>query len=117
MLKKFFLSQTEHLLTPEECADKYNTDINLKKAAESKGLTSQQAANILLQTGPNILTPPKRRHPILKYLDCVASLFNLLLILAGILDYILLAIDFQANFANVSSNTIYMYAICGTHHF
>ena len=56
------------------------------------------------ETGPNILTPPKRRHPILKYLDCVASLFNLLLILAGILDYILLAIDFEANFANVSDD-------------
>ncbi|CAO3655723.1 unnamed protein product [Mucor hiemalis] len=91
---------TEHMLTPGECADKYHTDINLKKAGDSKGLTSQQAANILLETGPNILTPPKRRHPLLKYLDCVASLFNLLLILAGILDYILLAIDFEANFAN-----------------
>ncbi|KAI8052603.1 uncharacterized protein B0P05DRAFT_479916 [Gilbertella persicaria] len=91
---------TEHLLTPEECASKYNTHIELKKAADSKGLTSQQAANILSETGPNILTPPKRRHPILKYLDCVVKLFNLLLILAGILDYILLGIDFEANFAN-----------------
>ncbi|KAI7896318.1 uncharacterized protein EV154DRAFT_493008 [Mucor mucedo] len=91
---------TEHLLTPEECADKYNTLIDLKKAGESQGLTAQQAANVLLETGPNVLTPPKRRHPFLKYIDCVLSLFNLLLILAGILDYILLAIDYKANFAN-----------------
>jgi sodium/potassium-transporting ATPase subunit alpha len=74
----------------------------MKRAGDSKGLTAQQAANVLAATGPNILTPPKRRHPILKYLDCVTSLFNLLLIVAGILDYILLAIDFEANFANVS---------------
>jgi sodium/potassium-transporting ATPase subunit alpha len=89
-------------MTPQECANKYNTHIDAVKASDSQGLTAQQAANVLLETGPNRLTPPKRRHPILKYLDCVVKLFNLLLILAGILDYILLAIDFEANFANVS---------------
>ncbi|RCH98665.1 hypothetical protein CU098_007153 [Rhizopus stolonifer] len=91
---------TEHLLSPEECAAKYNTHIDIKKASESKGLTNQQAANVLAETGPNRLTPPKKRHPILKYFDCVVKLFNLLLILAGILDYILLAINYQENFAN-----------------
>ncbi|KAG1348857.1 hypothetical protein G6F62_003745 [Rhizopus arrhizus] len=91
---------TEHLLSPEECASKYNTHIDIKKASDSKGLTSQQAANVLAETGPNLLTPPKKRHPILKYFDCVIKLFNLLLIVAGILDYILLAINYQENFAN-----------------
>ncbi|CAO3698712.1 hypothetical protein G6F70_003584 [Rhizopus microsporus] len=91
---------TEHLLSAEECAAKYNTHINTKKASDSKGLTTQQAANILAETGLNQLSPPKKRHPILKYIDCVLKLFNLLLILAGILDYILLAINFQENFAN-----------------
>jgi sodium/potassium-transporting ATPase subunit alpha len=65
-------------------------------------LTEQQARMVLEETGPNVLSPPKKRHPILKYLDCVVKLFNLLLIFAGILDYILLATDYQANFANVS---------------
>lgn len=74
----------------------------MKKAGDSQGLTPEKAAKILSETGPNVLTPPKRRHPFLKYMDCVLSLFNLLLILAGILDYILLAIDFKANFPNVS---------------
>ncbi|KAI9480653.1 MAG: hypothetical protein EXX96DRAFT_563651 [Benjaminiella poitrasii] len=91
---------TEHLLSPQECAEKYGTHIELSKATESKGLTSQQASNILTETGPNVLSPPKKRHPILKYFDCVVKLFNLLLIFAGILDYILLGIDFEANFAN-----------------
>lgn len=74
----------------------------MKRPGDSKGLTTQQAASTLLETGPNVLTPPKRRHPFLKYLDCVLSLFNLLLIVAGVLDYILLAIDYKGNFPNVS---------------
>ncbi|KAF1801576.1 hypothetical protein V8B55DRAFT_1472060 [Mucor lusitanicus] len=91
---------TEHLLSPQDCAAKYHTDINVKKASDSHGLTAQQAANILTETGPNRLTPPKKRPAILKYFDCVVKLFNLLLILAGILNYILLAIDFKGNFPN-----------------
>lgn len=88
-------------MTPEECAAKYDTEINIKKASDSLGLSAHQAARILSETGPNRLTPPKKRHPILKYFDCVAKLFNLLLILAGVLDYILLAINFKDNFPNV----------------
>jgi hypothetical protein len=49
-----------------------------------------------------VLSPPKKRHPILKYLDSLTSLFNLLLILAGVLEYVLLGIDFKDNFQNVS---------------
>ncbi|KAI8378065.1 uncharacterized protein BYT42DRAFT_572603 [Radiomyces spectabilis] len=91
---------TEHLLTPEACAEMYHTDIDLKKPANSSGLTAEQAHHILQQTGRNVLSPTKKHHPFLKYLECVVKLFNLLLILAGILDYILLAIDFKANFQN-----------------
>ncbi|KAL0079975.1 hypothetical protein F4703DRAFT_1871952 [Phycomyces blakesleeanus] len=91
---------TEHLLSSEECAIKYQTSIDTIKPVDSHGLTSTQAANVLAATGQNILSPPKKRHPILKYLDCVRKLFNLLLILAGVLDYILLGIDFKANFQN-----------------
>lgn len=89
-------------MTPEECAKKYATDINLTKPGESKGLTAAAAAKVLEETGPNVLSPPKKRHPILKYLDCLTSLFNLLLILAGVLEYVLLGIDFKGNFQNVS---------------
>lgn len=91
---------TEHLMSSSECAALYNTRISITKASDSKGLTSEQAMQLLINHGPNVLTPPKKRHPFLKYLDCVVQLFNLLLILAGILDYILLAIDYKANFPN-----------------
>ena len=34
--------------------------------------------------------------------DSLTSLFNLLLILCGVLEYVLLGVDYHANFANVS---------------
>jgi hypothetical protein len=92
----------EHLMAHQDVAERYKTRINLEKPGVSLGLTSQQAEQLLHEHGPNVLTPPKKRHPFLKYLDCLSSLFNLLLILAGILEYILLAIDFKDNFQNVS---------------
>jgi sodium/potassium-transporting ATPase subunit alpha len=92
----------EHLMAHQDVAERYKTRINMEKPGESLGLTTQQAEQLLLEHGPNVLTPPKKRHWILKYWDCLSSLFNLLLILAGFLEYILLGIDFQDNFQNVS---------------
>src|SRR6266536_5288840 len=92
----------EHLMVHQDVAERYKTRINMEKPEESFGLTGQQAEKLLHEHGPNVLTPPKKRHPFLKYLDCLSSLFNLLLILAGILEYILLGINFKDNFQNVS---------------
>jgi len=92
----------EHLMAHQDVAERYKTRINMEKPGDSFGLTSQQVEQLLHEHGPNVLAPPKKRHPFLKYLDCLSSLFNLLLILAGILEYILLAIDFKDNFQNVS---------------
>lgn len=93
---------SEHLMTIQEVADRYKTNVNSARPGESLGLTSEQAAQLLIECGPNNLTPPKKRHWILKFWDCLSSLFNLLLILAGALEYILLGIDFKGNFQNVS---------------
>ncbi|KAK0713196.1 hypothetical protein B0T26DRAFT_753337 [Lasiosphaeria miniovina] len=90
----------EHLMPHADVAERYETSINMKKPGDSLGLTTQQAEELLREHGPNILTPPKKRHPILKYLDALKSLFNLLLIFAGILEYILLGVDFKSNFQN-----------------
>jgi sodium/potassium-transporting ATPase subunit alpha len=91
----------EHLMTLPDVAERYKTRINIEKPGESGGLTSQQAEQLLETHGRNILTPPSKRHPFLKFLDCLLSLFNLLLILAGVLEYILLGIDYKDNFQNV----------------
>ena len=92
----------EHLMAHQDVAERYKTRISMEKPGESIGLTTQQAEQLLLEHGPNVLTPPKKRHWILKFWDCLSSLFNLLLILAGFLEYILLGIDFKNNFQNVS---------------
>ena len=99
----------EHLMDHQDVAERYNTKINMEKPGESIGLTHQQVEQLLQEHGPNVLTPPKKRHPFLKYLDCLRSLFNLLLILAGILEYILLGIDYKDNFQNVS---FYFVSVC-----
>lgn len=93
---------SEHLMVVEDVAERYKTMINKSKPAESLGLSTHQAADLLLTHGPNNLTPPSKRHWILKFWDCLSSLFNLLLIFAGFLEYILLGIDFKGNFQNVS---------------
>lgn len=93
----------EHLMTHEDVAKRYTTHIDIEKPGESQGLTSAAAEQRLLEHGPNILTPAKKKHAIIKFLEYLSSLFNLLLIAAGILEYILLGIDYHDNFQNVSS--------------
>lgn len=93
----------EHLMSHEEVAAKYKTNINMRRPEDSRGLTSEQAKQLLEEHGLNVLTPPKRRHPLLKFLDHLRSLFNLLLIVAGVLEYILLGINYHDNFQNVRS--------------
>ncbi|KAK1753247.1 P-type cation exchange, alpha subunit of ATPase [Echria macrotheca] len=90
----------EHLMKIDDVARRYNTSIDVAKPSDSHGLSSSEAEELLRTHGPNVLTPQKKRHPFLKYLDCLRSLFNLLLILAGILEYILLGIDYKDNFQN-----------------
>jgi sodium/potassium-transporting ATPase subunit alpha len=68
-----------------------------------------QAKKLLEENGPNVLSPPKKKHPIVKYFECLLTLFNILLILAGILMYILFAIDPANNQPNVSYLYIYIY--------
>ncbi|CAG8753261.1 35611_t:CDS:2, partial [Gigaspora margarita] len=83
----------EHLFSPEEIAERYHVNINTVKPSESYGLHENHALDLLNKNGPNILTPPKKKHPIVKYLECLSSLFNILLIVAGVLMYILFGID------------------------
>ncbi|KUJ15206.1 P-type cation exchange, alpha subunit of ATPase [Mollisia scopiformis] len=98
--EKKSVSIDEHLLPHQDVAARYKTNINVASPGESQGLTSAQSEQLLLEHGPNILTPPKKTHPFIKYLQYLSSLFNLLLILAGVLEYILLGISFKANFEN-----------------
>lgn len=105
----------EHRHTAERLLKILDTDFDIKAPASSFGLTSEEAAARLARNGPNVLTPPKKKsafqkasekksnpcltssfHNIcLQFIDCLRTLFNVLLIFAGILEYILLGVDFK----------------------
>lgn len=91
---------TEHQQSPQQVAETLGTSINATNPSTSGGLSVSEAQSRLARDGPNQLTPPKKKSALRKYLDALLSLFNILLILAGILQYVLLAIDFQNNKAN-----------------
>ncbi|KAF9294523.1 hypothetical protein BGZ74_011219 [Mortierella antarctica] len=95
------LDITEHLFSIEEIAARHGVSIDAAKASNSRGLDSQVATQRLAENGPNILSPPKQVSPFVKFFHCLTSLFNLLLILAGILTYILVAVDPEANRINI----------------
>ncbi|KAJ8507033.1 hypothetical protein ONZ45_g10547 [Pleurotus djamor] len=90
----------EHRLPIQDLSEALGTSFDAKIPASSHGLTSEEAKSRLQQYGRNVLTPPIRRSAWRKYLDCLSSMFNILLILAGILEYILLGVDFKGNFPN-----------------
>ncbi|KAG0287811.1 hypothetical protein BGZ97_006987, partial [Linnemannia gamsii] len=94
------LDITEHLFPVEEIAARHNVSIELLKPGSSQGLSTAAATERLAENGPNILSPPKQISPFMKFFHCLTSLFNLLLILAGVLNYILLAVDPVANKVN-----------------
>ncbi|KAJ3192007.1 hypothetical protein HK101_007183 [Irineochytrium annulatum] len=94
------LDITEHLMSFEELMAFHHTSFNSAKPGESKGLTSEEAARRLQEYGPNMLTPPKKRNAFLRFCDILFGLFNLMLIIAGVAAYIVLAIDYQNNKQN-----------------
>ncbi|KAF5349512.1 hypothetical protein D9756_009023 [Leucocoprinus leucothites] len=94
------LDISEHNLSFDAIENTFGTSFDHKEAPKSRGLTEQEAKTRLQRDGPNVLTPPKKRSALMKFIDRLFTMFNILLIVAGILEYILLAIDFKANFSN-----------------
>lgn len=92
---------TEHLMKPEEVALLFNTAINVGSPSSSPGLAQSEAERRLAKDGPNMMTPPKAKSPIILFLECLFSLFNVLLIVASVLTFILYGIDREANGPNV----------------
>ncbi|RKP13278.1 hypothetical protein BJ684DRAFT_10301 [Piptocephalis cylindrospora] len=91
----------DHLLSFAELETRYSTSFSPTDPGHSQGLGSGKAQELLVENGPNTLTPPKRTSAIVKYLIYLCSLFNLLLILAGCLVYLLYGLKPRENKANV----------------
>jgi sodium/potassium-transporting ATPase subunit alpha len=83
----------EHLWNLDSVADKYHTQINVGDPAQSKGLTSEQAAKFYEEYGPNVITPPPRIPLWLLFLLQFTNLLMILLMLTGTLCLILYGVD------------------------
>ncbi|KND04182.1 Na,H/K antiporter P-type ATPase, alpha subunit [Spizellomyces punctatus DAOM BR117] len=91
----------EHLLSFEEIQKLHKTSFDARKPVASAGLTPTEVTQRQAEHGPNILTPPKQKSLLLLYLECLANLFNLLLLIAGVFTYILYGIDPVGNYLNL----------------
>lgn len=89
------------MLSIEQMMARYQVQFNDKKPGQSRGLTAQIVQERETQFGRNVMTPPKEVSLIVRYLICLSNLFNVLLIVAGVLCYILYAMDPINNFPNV----------------
>jgi sodium/potassium-transporting ATPase subunit alpha len=84
----------EHKLQFAALAERMKTHFDSKSPGSSRGLSENEAKARLEKDGQNILTPPRKKSALRKYFDCLNTMFNILLIVAGILEYVLLGIDY-----------------------
>ena len=94
-------------MTIEELCKRYNTGVEQQDVPHSKvrlgncagpittlliqhlqGLSKSLAAERLIEFGPNALTPPKKTSPILRYLQFLSGIFNIMLLVAGALSFV-----------------------------
>ncbi|KAJ3122544.1 hypothetical protein HK098_002770 [Nowakowskiella sp. JEL0407] len=90
----------EHILPVESVIERYNANVNTAKVNQSRGLTAEDAKKRLEVNGPNVLTPPKKVHPFVKWLHCLSQIFNVLLVICAILTWVLYGIDPVGNSSN-----------------
>ncbi|KAI9592828.1 hypothetical protein BDF19DRAFT_387969 [Syncephalis fuscata] len=91
----------EHLMTLDEVSNHYDVLVNESRPENSQGLSAELVQKRTEEYGPNRLTPPKRTHPLVVYFKYLISLFNLLLLISGVLMYILYGIDPADNQSNL----------------
>ena len=81
--------QTEdHLISLQELAAKYGTSLNFESIANSKGLSTEKADELLKIHGKNLLSPPKQKSELEKFCSHILNFLNLLLIGAGALSFV-----------------------------
>ncbi|EGF81882.1 hypothetical protein BATDEDRAFT_9944, partial [Batrachochytrium dendrobatidis JAM81] len=91
----------DHLLSFEQLLSKYKTKANAKNPRASEGLTNEDAALRINDLGANKSTSPKRVPLHVKFMECLTSLFNILLFFSGAVYLVLYAINPTNNFESV----------------
>ena len=89
------------MLSFEELEKKTGVQFDLKKPTNSAGLSIDESNKRLAEYGPNMLSPPKKIHPVVQFIMYMLHVFNVMLWLSGIAAYVVYAIQPEGNFANV----------------
>ena len=98
------ISTDIHKISLEECLRRLETDAEC-------GLSAEKAALLLLQNGPNRLTPPKKTPEIVKFIQHWLNGFNLLLMIGGILSmgsFIVTLWQYDFNWSLISKENFYL---------
>ncbi|KAJ3054790.1 hypothetical protein HK097_000782 [Rhizophlyctis rosea] len=91
----------EHHLPLTVLTTRLSTSVNPRAPSTSAGLSRDAASSKLNDAGLNVISPPKKRLPIWKFLQCLASLFNVLLGAAGFGYFIMYAVNPHDYFENI----------------
>ncbi len=83
----------EHLITLAELETRFQTSFNASEPSKSDGLTFDQAIERLYGYGKNLLTPPKQKPEIVKFLQGFTNFFMVLLMVAGVLSLVAYGLD------------------------
>ncbi|KYQ89383.1 P-type ATPase [Tieghemostelium lacteum] len=105
---------TDHSISIEDLASKYNTFINTLNPKNSNGLSQQEAKFRLERDGPNALTPAKPIPNWLKYLKEYVGLFPLMLEIGAILSFMAYGLDRQAGQDNLYLGIILVFVVVTT---
>ncbi|KAF2077458.1 hypothetical protein CYY_001231 [Polysphondylium violaceum] len=84
---------SDHAISIEDLASKYQTNINFQNPKNSYGLSSEKAEEFLERDGRNALTPTKPTPKWVKYVKEYLGLFPLMLEIGGILSFIAYGLD------------------------
>ncbi|KAI9208928.1 uncharacterized protein BJ171DRAFT_595368 [Polychytrium aggregatum] len=99
---------TEHLKNTEELAKSLRSQVHREKPSRSGGLSQAAAEEALEKFGPNSITPPKPKPFIIKFLECLANLFNILLVAAGGGNIVMYLLNTDENTVNFYIGIILM---------
>ncbi|KAL9657714.1 hypothetical protein ABK040_005067 [Willaertia magna] len=91
--KKKAIDIKEHEMTVAGVCQAYETQFDSDKPENSQGLTTEIAEKKLILNGRNALAPPKKQAFIWKVIEQFTSLFALLLLFAGLLSFLDVAIE------------------------
>jgi sodium/potassium-transporting ATPase subunit alpha len=83
----------EHLITLNELEERYRTSFNANEPAKSFGLTFEDSLDRLNRDGRNLLTPPKQKPELVKFLQGFTNFFMVLLMAAGVLSIVAYGLD------------------------